>query len=282
MEEKNRSDKDCEWVLEQLGAYADGELDEAEQARVEEHLVGCENCRRELEDLKRLILLIGDGKVVPEKSISGAVMEEVGRRKAAKLRLGRFSSHIAAIAALFVTVASVTVFGIYGSMQTKLIDREESNSCNPSNDNVNSIIGSQSDPLRSPNEVETDPDVGYTIGIHEGNLPSAVSTDGEITDILGPDDVQTVREYAKDEIERIVGLVVPESERKNVGFAYVGRAADEAASALGAEPDVNGGTYRVYLFGYEKLESVETELEKSGAKLETTDGGTLIALIAID
>ena len=32
----------------------------------------------------------------------------------------------------------------------------------------------------------------------------------------------------------------------------------------------------------ENAAAVETELEKSGAKLETTDGGTLIALIAID
>lgn len=44
----------CEEYREQLMAYLDGELDEAEAARFRAHVAECETCREELDKLQRL------------------------------------------------------------------------------------------------------------------------------------------------------------------------------------------------------------------------------------
>jgi anti-sigma factor RsiW len=48
-----------------LGAYHDGELDEAQMRRVAQHLLGCPECRRELAALAELGALLGSGSPAP-------------------------------------------------------------------------------------------------------------------------------------------------------------------------------------------------------------------------
>ena len=48
----------CDEVKELLSAYFDGELDEKDNKIVKKHLRECLNCRRELENIKQLSVLI--------------------------------------------------------------------------------------------------------------------------------------------------------------------------------------------------------------------------------
>jgi anti-sigma factor RsiW len=50
----------CDAFAEELVAYLDGEQPEAERARIEAHIGTCLSCRREIERLRRLHVLLGE------------------------------------------------------------------------------------------------------------------------------------------------------------------------------------------------------------------------------
>ena len=50
----------CDDIRELLSASIDGELTEGESRRLAEHLAGCEACRRELDELRKVWEAVGD------------------------------------------------------------------------------------------------------------------------------------------------------------------------------------------------------------------------------
>jgi anti-sigma factor RsiW len=49
----------CVDLVEEISAYLDGELDDAERARIERHLEGCAGCRAAIDQFQTVIRLGG-------------------------------------------------------------------------------------------------------------------------------------------------------------------------------------------------------------------------------
>lgn len=61
-------------VSQKLSAYCHGELAEAETRRVAEHLIGCQSCRRELEEIKVAVSLAGQ---LPRAAAPDSIWSEI-------------------------------------------------------------------------------------------------------------------------------------------------------------------------------------------------------------
>lgn len=61
-------------VIKELSAYCHGELAEPESRRVAEHLIGCQGCRRELEEVKQGVALAGQ---LPRASAPDSMWSEI-------------------------------------------------------------------------------------------------------------------------------------------------------------------------------------------------------------
>jgi anti-sigma factor RsiW len=57
----------CQRIFPRLSAFADHEVGPSEWLEIESHLVGCENCRRELESLRAIASLLGQS---PERELA--------------------------------------------------------------------------------------------------------------------------------------------------------------------------------------------------------------------
>jgi hypothetical protein len=63
-----------------LSAYIDGEVSESESLRVEEHLSGCDECRRELDTLRATVALMGQlPELAPQRAYTLAAVPEPAR-----------------------------------------------------------------------------------------------------------------------------------------------------------------------------------------------------------
>ena len=115
----NRKNEHCDWVLDRLEAYLDGDLSSGELAPVESHLSSCGNCARELDLARQVQSMLN---TLPEKSCPDGVVEAAARRigdlpapaalPIAK-RLGtwwREYLHPVAAAASLLLVVAMTVF----------------------------------------------------------------------------------------------------------------------------------------------------------------------------
>ena len=67
-------------VTEWIPAYYDGELRGARLGQVEAHLEGCTDCRAELEQLRRLSVLLGEAAEVPARLEPGVFTAQVNAR----------------------------------------------------------------------------------------------------------------------------------------------------------------------------------------------------------
>jgi anti-sigma factor (TIGR02949 family) len=115
----NGSNEHCDWVLNRLEAYLDGELPAGETAPIESHLSACESCRRELALARQVASML---RSLPEQSCPDTVVEAAARSieglpaPAAEPRAGRLSGwwreflHPAAAAAALILVVAMTVF----------------------------------------------------------------------------------------------------------------------------------------------------------------------------
>lgn len=76
----------CDIPIEMLNAYLDGELDEQERKRLDEHLAACPICRQELESLRALDKRIRESEIRgPSREfmfrVNRSVMERVRRQR---------------------------------------------------------------------------------------------------------------------------------------------------------------------------------------------------------
>ena len=84
--------------LEQLNAYADGELSEKDRQRVEEHLAACPECRAAYEEILELKALMGEAKT-PE-GLSARWRQAAARSQERKARGRRMVRTVASLAAV--------------------------------------------------------------------------------------------------------------------------------------------------------------------------------------
>lgn len=65
----------CQELVELVTAYLEGALDEADRARFEAHIAGCDACTTYLEQMRVTIATIGR---IPEESLSPGLVNELG------------------------------------------------------------------------------------------------------------------------------------------------------------------------------------------------------------
>lgn len=76
---KRRFMRDHRWTGERMSDYLDGELREAERARIERHVHWCPECRRALETLRRTLTALMALRATPSESIAPAVIDRLRR-----------------------------------------------------------------------------------------------------------------------------------------------------------------------------------------------------------
>jgi len=70
----------CKEVREQASAYLDQEMGPADAAELEQHLVGCVDCRQEIETLRKTVSLVGGlGPIETSTNFLGKVHEKIER-----------------------------------------------------------------------------------------------------------------------------------------------------------------------------------------------------------
>ena len=84
--------------LEQLNAYADGELSEKDRQRVEEHLAACPECRAAYEEILELKALMGEAKT--PQGLSARWRQAAARSQERKARGRRMVRTVASLAAV--------------------------------------------------------------------------------------------------------------------------------------------------------------------------------------
>src|SRR5437879_5901673 len=82
----------CEEVRDELIAYARGELSETRKTAVEEHLVRCEGCTRELEGARKVMALTQMADPSSIQDLSRAVIVAALARRASDIHLERIQS----------------------------------------------------------------------------------------------------------------------------------------------------------------------------------------------
>lgn len=102
------SNKSCQQALEQLTAYADGELPRADAQGIVAHLAECDDCRTELMLLERSLELARD---VWQESVAGVAMPGPSRARSA-LRVSAPLRVAASVAVLIVTARLLVAGGI--------------------------------------------------------------------------------------------------------------------------------------------------------------------------
>lgn len=79
-------DMNCEDVLIQKMALIDGEKSEFSAEQIDAHVATCENCRREIEQLERTVLLLNRQKrQAPDADLWSAVEKRIGAESAGGL-----------------------------------------------------------------------------------------------------------------------------------------------------------------------------------------------------
>lgn len=77
----------CEEVRDELVAYARGELAEARKAAVEEHLVRCEGCTRELEGARRVMALTQMADAASVQELATSIFKAALARRASDIHI---------------------------------------------------------------------------------------------------------------------------------------------------------------------------------------------------
>ena len=88
---KQMNKMDCTEVSRKLSPFQDNELEPDVCIRVEEHLSGCEECRRELEELVKITAdMLSAGDIEPSANFDAGVMSEINRYREKKYS-GKFA-----------------------------------------------------------------------------------------------------------------------------------------------------------------------------------------------
>ena len=104
---KQMKKMDCAEVLRKLSPFQDNELEADLYIKVEEHLSGCEECRRELEELVKITAdMLSAGDIEPSANFDAGVMSEIKGYREKKLS-GKFAFVYSFVFALFF------IFGVF-------------------------------------------------------------------------------------------------------------------------------------------------------------------------
>ena len=105
--------KDCEWILEKMSLYLDGELNGQEKGEITEHLENCEDCKKEFDTLKTIVEDLNNTEFLPlPKGYHDEVMEKINEKKVSKVDFVRkkpknWKKYSAVAAALVFTVVGI-------------------------------------------------------------------------------------------------------------------------------------------------------------------------------
>lgn len=108
--------KDHQELREQLGGYVLGQLDAADHAEVQDHLVGCATCRAEVADLEPVVAALDRLGPLPVEGIGPPAgpenqldeLDELGARRRAPARGARVRR---AVSSVLVAAAVAAAFG---------------------------------------------------------------------------------------------------------------------------------------------------------------------------
>ena len=74
----------CSEYMEQISAYADGELTESDKLKLEDHLRVCTDCSSILEVYRRITLTVEESCIPAPESLCGSIMERIASETAAQ------------------------------------------------------------------------------------------------------------------------------------------------------------------------------------------------------
>ena len=74
--QKELREMKCKELVELITEYLEGELSEVDEARFEQHLVGCDACTTYLEQMRKTIAALGH---IPPETLSPEAERELGR-----------------------------------------------------------------------------------------------------------------------------------------------------------------------------------------------------------
>ncbi len=106
----------CERAQDLMFLYIEGQLKERDAEKLTVHLDGCEACRKELEERKRILKSLGECEFIPPSSLKSDIMDKISDVPQEKMRPMRRFIHIGAIsgvaaAVMIFAVCRVFVFG---------------------------------------------------------------------------------------------------------------------------------------------------------------------------
>ncbi len=108
----------CENYRDLISAYIDGELNETEEKELLDHLNDCPSCRKEYEELKAIVEMVGDvGEEELPENFHNEVMAKLRATavpKKKKTPWARYTSIAASICALFIVGGAVFATGFMG------------------------------------------------------------------------------------------------------------------------------------------------------------------------
>ncbi len=101
---------DCEKTLSMLNEYIDGELSESEAKFVLSHIEVCHDCKKALNELKKINELINEVSVKAPKELSSLVMDKIrNEKKRSTKKIFKIGSLVSAAAILVILVSSPLV-----------------------------------------------------------------------------------------------------------------------------------------------------------------------------
>jgi len=100
----------CAEMIERASAYHDGELSDPERRAVEQHLAGCEACRRRLADYEALDAAL---RALPDVAASPAFARRLGGRGRVLPLFGLKTLSLAAAAVVLLTVGVMVRSGLF-------------------------------------------------------------------------------------------------------------------------------------------------------------------------
>ncbi len=105
----------CQWVVNKLSAYLDGELMKEENRDIRRHLFSCHSCEQEFNNIRALKEMMGkmDAPVFPGTAYRSVSIDEVKKRA----RITRIKEYLILFFASMVAVSSLFLFFAYFSTQ---------------------------------------------------------------------------------------------------------------------------------------------------------------------
>ena len=260
----------CHDICENLSAYIDGMLDQADASLVEQHLEFCPGCKAEYDDLLATVELIrglpevemppGFRDELKKRLITAGSFENAPKPAARKLFGGRWVGMLAAAAVIFITVGVTALwydekgmlpfpgFGDQVATESELAQNQVADRANDSGDPAANTatrkVAESADELRIKSAPSSE-DSLYSGVQEDAEAPTALET--QVRTDITPDETGAMMDDAlpmqtrKAEEPQFNIMAVPETEKNEEPSHYITALTDEEKTARDAAPLGMGG-----------------------------------------